>query len=51
MVFSDYTEAGRIFIPSKEGLSHCSEEWSHIKELAQGVEILFETVKGLTVNT
>lgn len=48
MVFSDYTEAGMIFIPSKDGLSHCPEEWSDIEHLAQGVDVLFETVKQLT---
>jgi len=50
MVFSDYTEAGMIFIPSKDGLSHCPEEWSDIEHLSQGVDILFETVKQLTAN-
>lgn len=50
MVFSDYTEAGMIFIPSKDGLSHCPEEWSDIEHLSQGVDILFETAKQLTSN-
>ncbi|WP_370447417.1 Zn-dependent hydrolase [Virgibacillus sp. SK37] len=48
MVFSDYTEAGMIFIPSKDGLSHCPEEWSDLEHLAQGVDVLFETAKKLT---
>ncbi|MCR1836189.1 Zn-dependent hydrolase [Oceanobacillus caeni] len=48
MVFSDYTEAGMIFIPSKDGLSHCREEWSDLEHLAQGVDVLFETAKRLT---
>ncbi|WP_068677756.1 Zn-dependent hydrolase [Oceanobacillus sp. Castelsardo] len=48
MVFSDYTEAGMIFIPSKDGLSHCPEEWSSLEHLAKGVDILFETAKKLT---
>lgn len=48
MVFADYTEAGLFFIPSKDGLSHCPEEWSDIKHLAQGVDILFDTIKKLT---
>lgn len=48
MVFSDYTEAGMIFIPSKDGLSHCPEEWSDLEHLAQGVDVLFETAKRLT---
>lgn len=48
MVFADYTEAGMIFIPSKDGLSHCPEEYSDVEHLSQGVDILFETVKLLT---
>ncbi|WP_087974225.1 Zn-dependent hydrolase [Oceanobacillus rekensis] len=48
MIFSDFTEAGLIFIPSKDGLSHCPEEWSDLEHLAQGVDILFETAKKLT---
>lgn len=48
MVFSDYTETGLIFIPSKDGLSHCPEEWSDIEHLSQGVDILFDTAKQLT---
>lgn len=50
MVFSDYTEAGLIFIPSKDGLSHCPEEWSDIEHLSKGVDVLFETIKQLTMN-
>lgn len=48
MVFSDVTDVGLVFIPSKDGLSHCPEEWSDSEHLAQGVEVLFETVKELT---
>lgn len=48
MVFSDVTEAGMIFIPSKDGRSHCTEEYSEIEHLALGTDLLFETVKELT---
>jgi allantoate deiminase len=48
MVFSDFTDVGLIFVPSKDGLSHCPEEWSDSHHLAQAVEILFETAKSLT---
>lgn len=48
MVFSDFTDVGLIFVPSKDGLSHCPEEWSDSYHLAQAVEILFETAKSLT---
>ncbi|MEH7523729.1 Zn-dependent hydrolase [Bacillus sp. JJ1503] len=48
MVFSDVTEVGMIFVPSKNGLSHCPEEWSDTGHLANGVHILFEAAKSLT---
>jgi allantoate deiminase len=48
MVLSDFTACGMIFIPSKDGLSHCPEEWSDARHLALGTDILFETTKRLT---
>ncbi|MCZ2259191.1 Zn-dependent hydrolase [Sporosarcina sp. G11-34] len=48
MVFSDFTACGMVFIPSKDGLSHCPEEWSDAGHLANGTDILFETIKRLT---
>ncbi|QUW20421.1 Zn-dependent hydrolase [Sporosarcina sp. Marseille-Q4063] len=47
MVLSDFTACGMVFIPSKDGLSHCPEEWSDASDLAAGTNILFETVKRL----
>ena len=48
MVFSDFTACGMVFIPSKDGLSHCPEEWSDAQHLADGTTILFEAAKRLT---
>ncbi|GGI17907.1 Zn-dependent hydrolase [Gottfriedia solisilvae] len=48
MVFSDYTDVGMLFIPSKAGLSHCPEEWSDSKDIANAVHILYEAAKKLT---
>jgi allantoate deiminase len=48
MVFSDYTDVGMIFIPSKAGLSHCPEEWSDSLHIAGAVQILYEAAKKLT---
>ena len=39
MVFSDFTDVGMLFIPSKDGLSHCPEEWSDSKHIANAVQI------------
>ncbi|MBD8027293.1 Zn-dependent hydrolase [Ureibacillus sp. Re31] len=48
MVLSDVTDVGLIFIPSKDGLSHCPEEWSDARHIANGVQIYFEVAKRLT---
>jgi allantoate deiminase len=48
MVFSDYTDVGMLFIPSKNGLSHCPEEWSDSSDIANAVTILYEVAKKLT---
>ena len=48
MVFSDVTDVGMIFVPSKDGLSHCPEEWSDVRDIAKGVQILYGVAKELT---
>ncbi|MEH7884945.1 Zn-dependent hydrolase [Bacillus sp. JJ1609] len=48
MVLSDYTDVGMLFIPSKNGLSHCPEEWSDSEDIAKAVRIFYETAKSLT---
>ncbi|PLT31639.1 Zn-dependent hydrolase [Peribacillus deserti] len=48
MVFSDYTDVGMLFIPSRDGLSHCPEEWSDSVHLENAIHILFEAAKRLT---
>lgn len=48
MVLSDVTDVAMLFIPSKDGLSHCPEEWSSSKDIANAVEILYEAAKTLT---
>ncbi|RDU37319.1 Zn-dependent hydrolase [Neobacillus piezotolerans] len=48
MVISDVTDVAMLFIPSKDGLSHCPEEWSDAGDIAKATEILYETAKTLT---
>lgn len=48
MVFSDFTDVGMLFIPSKAGLSHCPEEWSDSRDIAKATEIFYEAAKELT---
>ncbi|PAD20624.1 Zn-dependent hydrolase [Terribacillus saccharophilus] len=48
MIFSDFTDVGMLFIPSKAGLSHCPEEWSDSNHIAKAAEIFYEAAKDLT---
>ncbi|RHW40367.1 Zn-dependent hydrolase [Neobacillus notoginsengisoli] len=48
MVMSEVTDVAMLFIPSKNGLSHCPEEWSDAKEIANATAILYEAAKTLT---
>lgn len=36
-----------IFVPSKNGLSHCPEEWTEYADIAKGTEVLFEVLREL----
>ena len=35
---------GMIFVPSRDGRSHCPEEWSDLVDIASGITVLAETV-------
>ncbi|WP_047983328.1 Zn-dependent hydrolase [Ornithinibacillus californiensis] len=48
MIFSGITDVGLIFVPSKDGLSHCPEEWTDVMDLAVGVDVLYDAAKKLT---
>ncbi|MCP4630621.1 MAG: Zn-dependent hydrolase [bacterium] len=41
---AELTKAGMIFVPSRDGLSHCPREYSRIEDIALACEILLETV-------
>jgi len=38
---------GMIFVPSRDGRSHCPEEWSDFDDVAAGVEVLGDTLAQL----
>lgn len=44
MVMAGLTEVGLVFVPSKNGRSHCPEEWTDYSQLKQGVNILLGAV-------
>lgn len=39
--------AAMIFVPSKDGRSHCAEEWTDIADIALGAEVMAEAVIAL----
>jgi hydantoinase/carbamoylase family amidase len=42
------TKAGMIFVPSRDGLSHCPQEFSRLEDIALACEILLAAVVELT---
>ncbi|MGE5840210.1 MAG: M20/M25/M40 family metallo-hydrolase, partial [Deltaproteobacteria bacterium] len=43
-IIAGIAEAGMIFVPSRDGRSHCAEEFTKVEDIALGAEILLETV-------
>jgi N-carbamoyl-L-amino-acid hydrolase len=41
---AELAPAGMIFIPSRDGRSHCPEEWSDFDHVALGTDVLAETI-------
>ena len=39
---------GMIFVPSKDGISHSSEEYTSPEQCDNGINVLTETIKRLT---
>jgi len=40
----DLTTVGMLFVPSKNGLSHCPEEWTDLKDIENGANILLDAI-------
>jgi allantoate deiminase len=41
---ADITDIGMIFIPSKDGRSHCPEEWTDLEDIKRGADVLLDTI-------
>jgi N-carbamoyl-L-amino-acid hydrolase len=41
---TELAPVGMIFIPSKNGRSHCPDEWSEFEHISLGTEVLAETI-------
>lgn len=47
MVMTRLTDVGMIFVPSKNGRSHCPEEWTDYEDLQKGIELALKTILDL----
>jgi len=47
MVMAAITDVGLIFVPSKDGRSHCPEEWTDYEDLQRGIEVIYNTILDL----
>jgi len=47
-ILAESMEVGMIFLPSKDGRSHCPEEFTDMKDIKLGAEILLATVLKLS---
>ena len=41
---ADITDIGMIFVPSKDGRSHCPEEWTDLEDIKLGADVLLDTI-------
>lgn len=44
---AEFVRAGMIFVPSKDGRSHCPEEWTEFEQVCLGAEVLANMVTSL----
>lgn len=44
MVMAELTNVGLVFVPSKDGRSHCPEEWTDYEDLQKGIELVYKTI-------
>lgn len=44
MIMAGITKAGLLFIPCREGRSHCTEEWTETSQIKKGVDVILGTL-------
>lgn len=47
---AEIAPTGMIFVPSRDGRSHCPEEWTEFEEIALGTEVLATTIYEIDKN-
>lgn len=49
MIFGIHWPIGMLFLPSKDGVTHCKEEWTDYENVAKGADVLYTAIKKLDV--
>ena len=49
MVMASLAEVGLVFVPSRDGRSHCPEEWTDYNKLKKGVDLVLQVTLRLAV--
>jgi allantoate deiminase len=44
MIMAKVTDAALVFVPSKNGRSHCPEEWTDYEQIQKGTELVLAAV-------
>lgn len=44
MIMASLAPAGLVFVPSRDGRSHCPEEWTDYEDLQKGIEVICHTI-------
>lgn len=48
MIMTDFVDTNMIYVPSKNGVSHCPEEWTDYQDIKKGADVLLQLVMKLS---
>lgn len=48
MIMTDFVDTNMIYVPSKDGVSHCPEEWTDYEAIKKSADVLLQLVKDLS---
>lgn len=47
MIMADYTDTNMIYVPSKNGVSHCPQEWTDYAAIKKGADVMLGLIQYL----
>lgn len=48
MIMTDFTDTNMIYVPSKDGVSHCPQEWTDYEDIKKGADVLLHLIMDLS---